>query len=242
MSRRQDSSDQMAAKGFPETCWTLVRDAGQRDTHRSEQALAKLCEVYWQPICNWLQASGMDSDEAKEDTQELIRHLLAQRNLTGYQRERGRFRHYLIAILRNLLRDQHRAKARLKRGGQSLHVPLEETKLAANTLTPDQQLDRGFARVVHGRALATTRRIWERSGRLPRFSALCTFIFRRPIDGEYKSIAIILGLTAVQVTRSVFDLREDYYNTFREEVAQTVVPEELADEIRHLVSLLAAEG
>ena len=66
-------------------------------------------------------------------------------------------------------------------------------------------------------------------------------IFRRPVDGEYGAAAAATRLTTAQVKRSVFDLREDYFNAFREEVAQTVVPQDLADEVRYLVGLLAAE-
>jgi DNA-directed RNA polymerase specialized sigma24 family protein len=200
-----------------------------------------LCVLYRQPIYEWLRASGLDPNEAEDATHDLVEHLYARGTLASCRQELGRFRQDLLTVLRNLLHDQHVAKHRQKRGGQSPHVPLDCIPLAAVTEAPEQQLDREFARAVHDHALRKTRELWRHSGREARCAALEGFIFHRPMDGEYASAATALGLTAIQVKRSVFDLREDYFNAFRHTVAQTVTPEELAPEIQHLVKLLVAE-
>ncbi len=241
MPNVDDVPGSKSAMGFPETHWTLLLEAGKEDPGRAAVALGKLCAVYREPILDWLLAAGLTEDQANDATQDLMHHLLAQGNLKGYQRERGRFRYYLLAILRNLLRDQFAARTSLKRGGHSLQVVLEPDKLAAPCSPPDNELDRGFARVVHARALENVRERWEQSNRLPRFAALHPYVFRRPSNGEYGVVARQLGMQPAQIKRSVFDLREDYFDAFREEVARLVVPEELGEEIRHLIGLLAEE-
>ncbi len=46
-------------------------------------------------------------------------------------------------------------------------------------------------------------------------------------------------MTANHVKKAVFDLRQDYYDAFREEILRIVVPSAVEAETRYLLSLVA---
>ena len=242
MAETESTHGKASGGGFPETLWTLVREAGQADAGRSAQALAALCAAYRDPVFAWLRARGMDEDQAHDATHDLIQHLLERGNLSGCRPQAGRFRHYLLAALRNLLEDQAAARETLKRGRGWTRILLEKAQLAAPTDPPELRLDAEFAAVVHRRAVDRIRERWQTSGRAERFEQLQLFVLRRSEEGEYVAAGKALGLSRSQVKRSVFDLREDYFEAFRQEVAQTVMVEDLADEVRYLVGLLARQS
>ncbi len=225
---------------FPETNWSEIRDASQRDPARASRALASLCASYLQPAQRWLLTAGVPPQHAEDVTHDLFEQWLGRGRLPGCQAQSGRFRRYLIASLRNLLRDQHTAAHRAKRGGGAAHVSLEETVLAiAPDASLDRQLDMEFARSIHERALIAVAGRWAGPDRQRKFEHLQRFALHCAVDGEYRRAAEVLNLNPTQVKRAVFDLREDYFTAFRAEVIRLTVPEEVPDEIRYLVGLLA---
>lgn len=225
---------------FPDTHWSLVTTAGAANPERALEALGRLCAVYRQPIYRWLRASGLPHHAAEDAVQDFIQHMLARGGLTNLTPHGARFRTYLLACLRNRMRDRHEADQAAKRGGGADHTDLARMDLAGSDGNWDRELDREFALTVHRRSLAEVEQAWQKSGRHPRFVALQAFVLQGPEDGEYARAGVSLGLSAHQVKRLVFDLREAYFTAFRAEVAQTVAPEELAGEVAHLVGILAA--
>jgi DNA-directed RNA polymerase specialized sigma24 family protein len=242
MAEAESTCPSVPRQFFPETLWTLVREAGQPDAERAARALAKLCEAYHQPVQAWLCARGMDAATAQDATHDLMQHLLERGTLRGCRPESGRFRHYLLAALRNLLQDQAEAQQTVKRGGGWTRVPIETVHLTDGAPSPEHRLDHEFAMVVHRRALQSVRERWQASDRAERFERLRPFVLRQSEEGEYAGLGPVLSLSRAQIKRSVFDLREDYFNAFRQEVAQTVVPEELGDEVHYLVRLLVGDS
>jgi hypothetical protein len=203
------------------------------------EALGRLCTIYRQPVFCWLRAAGLDRHDAEDATQDFFAHLLEKQRFARVTREGPRFRAYLLACLNNRMRDRSAARLTAKRGGGAEHLDLAQIVLAAPARSLDRELDRAFARTIHQRALDVLAADWKPSGRAMRFDALKAFVVRAPEPGEYGRIGRALGLEPRQVKRLVFDLREDYFDAFRAEVAQTVAPGELADELAYLVDLVA---
>jgi DNA-directed RNA polymerase specialized sigma24 family protein len=239
MAQATDSSAATSGTGpapggaFPETLWSVVQAASSPDDAKAAAALGRLCAMYRQPIFRWLCATGCGHHEAEDATQDFITHLLSRERLAPLTPGRARFRTWLLTCLRNYRRDQHQARVAAKRGGGAAHLDVSALDPASGGLALDLVLDREFARVVHERALTFVRSRWEDTGRRERFEALCPFVLERGEGGAYASTAEQLGLSPKQIKRAVFDLREQHIEAFRVEVAQTVAPEDLPEELRH---------
>jgi RNA polymerase sigma-70 factor (ECF subfamily) len=71
-----------------------------------------------------------------------------------------------------------------------------------------------------------------------RLKALLTDEPDRPSQAQ---IATALGMTENAVTQALHRLRERYRQVLREEIAHTVmVPDDIEDELRHLIAVLSA--
>ena len=225
---------------FPDTHWSLVLTAGAGSGTRAVEALGRLCANYREPIYRWLRAAGCSHHEADDTTQQLIEHLLSRQHLAPLSPQGGRFRTYLLACLRNLLHDQRDRQHAAKRGGGVEHCDISTVEVPWDAATCGEELDRAFALATHERAVATLAVGWKAKGHSDRFQALRRFLLAAPEEGAYATVGHGLGLSPAQVKRAVFDLREDYYDAFRAQVAQTVAPEELAEELKYLITLAAA--
>ena len=107
---------------FHTTNWSLVLAAQGADTSRSRRALTELCEAYWQPLYAFIRRQGHDVDGAQDLTQAFFTHLIEKDSLQTVTPEAGRFRCFLLASLKNLLIDEHRREAALKRGRDTRSV------------------------------------------------------------------------------------------------------------------------
>ena len=54
---------------FATTHWSVVLAAGQADTTRAHDALAKLCSSYWYPLYAYVRRRGYSSHDAQDLTQ-----------------------------------------------------------------------------------------------------------------------------------------------------------------------------
>ena len=137
-------SGQREAAFFTTTHWSVVLEA-QGESPAAQEALEKLCRIYWRPIYVFVQRQGIGSEEAKDITQGFFADLLERKSLNAVRREKGHFRSYLLGALKHFLADERRRAMALKRGkGQQL-LPFEELNAdersetePADPVTPEQ--------------------------------------------------------------------------------------------------------
>src|SRR5215471_589629 len=115
----------VTAKHFPTTTWTLVLSAGQTADARSSDALASLCERYWYPLYAYLRRRGQSREEAQDLTQEFFARVLEKRYIERADRNKGRFRTFLLTSLTYFLADEADRRQALKRGGPRRPLPFE---------------------------------------------------------------------------------------------------------------------
>src|SRR4029434_6845522 len=100
----------------------------QGESPEAEEALEKLCRVYWRPIYSFVRRQGVSPEDAQDLTQGFFALLLERRDLRTVRKEKGRLRSYLLTALKHFLADDHRRAMAIKRGkGQQL-IPLEELR------------------------------------------------------------------------------------------------------------------
>src|SRR4030095_14604043 len=104
---------------FASTRWTMVFEAGDSATASAHalSALSELCQIYWRPLYAFLRKQGYGSEDAQDLTQGFFAHLIESRTYAHADREKGRFRSFLLGALKHFIADVRDRGRALKRGG-----------------------------------------------------------------------------------------------------------------------------
>ena len=232
------SSCETSSSPFPRTLWTIVLEASSGDTPGAAEAMSKLCATYWEPILVWLQRRGYDRPTAEDLAQGFMEYLLEKNRLQDFVRGQAKFRSFMLECLKRYLRGEWRKAGASKRGGGLAPVPLDDFEPGVVD-DSDKLLDRSFAVAMHRQVLGRMETQFQDAGKGERFGTLRRFILGDDPSVTYAEIAERLHLTTNAVKKAVFDLRDRYYEVFREQVAQTTNGESLEEEMRYLITLLA---
>jgi RNA polymerase sigma-70 factor (ECF subfamily) len=230
----------MAASHFDTTQWTLVVAAGDSQNPGSHAALAALCQSYWYPLYAYLRRRGFPQEESEDLVQGFFAQLLEKNYLKAADRQRGRFRSFLLASLKNFAANEWDKKTAQKRGGAATTLSLDfETAEGRYTIepaderTPEQEFDRRWAMAQLEHVFARMRS--ESGESIERFDLLQGFLTGEGADVRYKEVAERLSMSEGAVKVAVHRLRQRFGVVLRDEVARTLNdPAEIDDEIRHL--------
>jgi RNA polymerase sigma-70 factor (ECF subfamily) len=242
----QESRITSQEKWFATTHWSVVLAAGHDSSPGAQEALEKLCSAYWYPLYAYVRRQGRSAEDAQDLTQAFFAKLLEKKSLRHAQKERGRFRTFLLTSLKNFLSQEwERAKA-AKRGGGSIHLSWDQTSAEeryqlepVSDLTPDKIFEQRWALTLFQQALARLRDESVAAGNSDRFEQLKGFLTDEPGTGAYKAVAERLGMSPESVAVSVHRLRQRYGELVREGIAQTVAtPAEAQEELRYLIGLV----
>jgi RNA polymerase sigma-70 factor (ECF subfamily) len=162
-------------------------------------------------------------------------------------REKGRFRNFILASLANFLHNHHDHATAAKRGGRQVVVSWDEStaeeilaREPADFGAPDKSFERGWAVAIIRRVLDNLRVEHAERNRLAVFEALQPHLTGEPAAEDYERLAATLGLETGALKVALHRLRRRFGQLLRKEVAHTVPrPEDVEDEIRHLLSVLA---
>src|SRR5438552_724051 len=107
------------------THWSMVLTA-QGSSPAADEALEKLCRIYWWPLFGFVRRQGYNPEEAQDLTQGFFAHLLERRDLDVVRREKGRLRSYLLVSLKNFIAKARRRELTIKRGSGRPLISLDE--------------------------------------------------------------------------------------------------------------------
>ena len=238
------------APAFVTTHWSVVIRAAHSDTTRAKTALAKLCEIYWYPLYAYVRRRGYSREDAQDLTQEFFARLLERNWVGAADREKGRFRSFLLTAIKRFLADEWDKARAQKRGGGATLLPLEfgtaETKLSrepADEVTPEHTFERRWVLTLLDEVVKRLRAKYENEGNGGLFAELHPCLVGDRTTLPYADLAGKLSLTESAVKSAVHRLRQRYRKLLREEIAQTVGSEQdVEDELRHLFTVLASKG
>jgi len=213
---------------FPTTQWTVIVEAVSTDPERARQALEKLCVIYHRPILNWFKRRSPEAD-AKDLAQNFVVYLLERNLLIKVAPKSGKFKCFLVASMRKFRSDQWEKDGAQKRGGGVEKVPLTDCDIDLQAQeTADSQYDLDIALTIHERVM----------NKLAPPPELAPFIFQKDSSDSWDEIADRLKTTPTAIRQKAGRLRRKHWESFRDEVAQTVTPPNQADETRYLYELL----
>ncbi|PWU11403.1 MAG: RNA polymerase subunit sigma-24 [Terriglobia bacterium] len=231
---------------FPTTSWSLVIAAAANPTDDSRASLATLCRIYWQPIYAFVRRKGYDTDQAQDLTQAFFTAMLEKNYLGDADRERGRFRAFLLAAVKHFLANEWDRAHALKRGGDRVAVPIDPIEAeawyvpeAVEARTPESFFERRWALSVLEQVMAKLRTEWAGMGKREYFDKLSPWLDGDPEANRYDALAAALGGTPGALRTAVHRMRRRYRELLRAEIAETVASAaEIDDEIRFLLSAL----
>ena len=230
---------------FAPTLWTMVLNAGQTDTD-GVAAFGRLAQTYWYPVYAFIRRKGYAHADAEDLTQAFFVLLQEKRALAGVHPDKGRFRAFMLTVLRRfLISEWHRTQAQ-RRGGGIQFVALDreehETRFrqAAPAGDPDKAYDRDVALALLCRTMARLGEEYEQAGRGLVFAALRPHLTGERDLPDYESVAAALGMTSAAVKMAVMRLRRRFGVLLRDHVAQIVADPALVEgELRHLVAAMS---
>jgi RNA polymerase sigma-70 factor (ECF subfamily) len=240
-------SNGAGARGrFATTQWSLVLAAGERGSAGAEEALARLCSLYWYPVFAFVRRQGHATAEAEDLTQGFFTRLIEKGDIGGADRSRGRFRSFLLTACQHFLSNERDRTRAQKRGGGLLPVSIDVAaaegryqRTLAHSETPERLYDRQWCLTLLAGVLDDVREDYEAAGRERVFDRLKDFLTGDEAAGSHADAARDLAMTAAAVKVAVHRLRRRYREALRRRVADTVESaDEVEDEIRHLLKTL----
>jgi RNA polymerase sigma factor (sigma-70 family) len=224
----------------------MVLTAGG-DSTRAQDALAKLCQTYWYPLYAYVRRRGSSPEDAKDLTQEFFCRLLQRNWINSAEKNKGRFRSFLLGAMNHFLSDEWDKARAQKRGGGVAPLPLEfdtaETRFSrepADNVTPEQNFERRWALTLLEQVLNQLQAEYAREGRSELFTLLHPCLVGDRTSQPYADLAKQLGVSEGTVKAAVHRLRQRYRQMLHDEIANTIAePGEVEQELKHLFVVLS---
>lgn len=244
----QTEAQQEAPRWFVTTHWTVVLNAKSDDAPQAAEALGTLCQTYWEPIHGYVRRKCRNPADAEDLTQQFFARFLEKEQYRLAQRERGRFRSFLLATAKNFLLNEWERRSAQKRGGGQELVSLDE-KFADEDRCKVEVVDERTAERIYEQSWALTflAKVRQRlaseyagEGKAERFAHLEKFLPGEESDLTYAQAAARLGVAEGTIKSDMHRLKRRYRELLREEIAHTVAtPAEVDDELRHLLAVVS---
>jgi RNA polymerase sigma factor (sigma-70 family) len=240
------------AELFTSTRWTIVLEAGDSAAASAQalSALSELCQIYWRPLYVFLRKRGYGSEDAQDLTQGFFAHLIESRAYAHADREKGRFRSFLLGALKHFIADARDRGRALKRGGGIILEKLDDKAVAeaeaqigrATKWHADEIYDREWAASLLRQALDRLAQECALAGKPELFGYLKPYLsVTEESTIPYEEIARRSHRPVTTLRSDVARLRRRYRMILREEVRGTVVDDtDVDEELHHLYRAVAA--
>jgi RNA polymerase sigma factor (sigma-70 family) len=237
------------ADPFANTQWSVIVAAGktQTDPEIARGALAQLCQTYWPPLYTYVRGHGWSVHDAQDLTQSFFADLIERKIYARTDREKGKFRSFLLASLKHFLSHAREREQALKRGGGHEFLPLDEgraeeaeslfqthSSASSAAFAQDKLFEQIWAQTVVATALDRLAADYKAEGKESLFQTFQTFltIGADPLP-TYSDLAARLAVTESTIRSHITRLRARYREMLRAEVRRTLNTEAEVDEELH---------
>lgn len=108
---------------FHTTRWSVVLAAREKSSRDAVESLEALCRQYWPPLYAYVRQRGHPVHDAQDLTQAFFARLLEKDWLTAADQAQGRFRSFLLMVLKRFLANEWDRERSQKRGGRRADHP-----------------------------------------------------------------------------------------------------------------------
>lgn len=238
------------ADWFATTHWSVVLSAGDPGSPESREALSELCRTYWYPLYAYVRRQGHAHEDAEDLTQGFFERFLSGNPLAHVSAERGRFRAFLLAALKNHLANAHDRASTLKRGGGWERLALDWGEAAERfraeapgVPSPEAAFDRAWALALLEVVIRHLEAECSAAGRADLFERARGYLMLGRDAIPYAEAARELGLEEGAVRVAIHRLRKRYRELLRAEIARTLAdPVGVEEELRSLREALTGAG
>jgi len=207
---------------------------------------------YWAPLYSFVRGRSYSMHDAQDLTQSFFAYLIEHKVYARVDRQKGRFRSFLLASLKNFLADAYDRERTLKRGGGQDFLPLHEQQIEeAESVFQNQctagseelMFDRSWAEALVAAGLERLSAIYQSEAKKELFNELRIFLAgcAGPLPA-YADLADRLGMTESTLRSHVTRLRARYREALRDEVRRTVDTEAEVDEELHELLRVLTRG
>jgi RNA polymerase sigma-70 factor (ECF subfamily) len=143
---------------------------------RDKDAFNEFVLRYQGPVIDFIKSRGFSDHDAEDISQEIFMRIFKQDILTKADKAKGRFRDLILAITKNVIREEKRRFARQKRGAGKMII------------STDQPVDESETRPIHIRDLISVRERDENFDRLWMLNILRIAFKRLREDSKEKEL------------------------------------------------------
>jgi len=186
---------------FATTHWSVVLTA-RGESPSAQEALEKLCRIYWWPLYGFVRRQGHKPEEAQDLTQAFFARLLERKDLETVRQERGRLRSYLLASIKNFLSKARDREMTVKRGEGRPQISLEDLlareradQEPSHKLSADRIYERRWALTLLEQVLIQLRAEYEAADKLLLFDRLKELLARESGQPSQAEIAAEMQMT-----------------------------------------------
>ena len=237
------------------THWSVFGDLSLEkralEPERAQQILAQLCEDYWPPLYWFVRRRGYNPDDAQDLTQGFFAYLLEKEAYATPDRSKGRFRTYLLMLLKRYLNAAQASRERQKRGGNremvfldaermnDCEAAVDEALLTGAPLDEERAFECRWAAAMVGRAMDALSAEYSGAKKARVLEVLRPFLSGGVGLPTCEEAAARLGVPNETLRSYLFRLRARYRALLRAEVARTVPSnEDIESELRYLCRIL----
>lgn len=163
-------------------------------------------------------------------------HLLEKRVVASADKDRGKFRTFLLTALRNFMANEHERDQAARRGGDRVFpMDFQAAEVAfrlnpAHRDTPEKAFEKQWAVAVLQEAFAALEQEQRAAGKGIQFEAFSPWLTARDDAPRYEELAAGLNMSLAAAKKAVSRLRARYARAIREEVARTLSETDNVDE------------
>jgi RNA polymerase sigma factor (sigma-70 family) len=220
---------------FPDTHWSMLVQLRTEDGPAQREILGTIFNQYWRPTYHYLRALVRVSDQEAEDlVQEFFTTLMTRNAFGRSDPQRGSFRSFLKASLRNFVVSCRRAAdARPKLVAISPDSAREEPTSSAN---PDEAFDREWARGLLLEAVERFKGEATATGREAQFRVFEAYCLTEE-KLTYEAVARRFDISVDDVRNRLREARQRIRDILRQTLAGSLEPgEDLKDQLEFILS------